>query len=167
MQRRKPDVRGDSELVTKALVHGIGTISLRINDEADALRVEVSDQGNVAVAPNPTPVAGVCGSLTSPPITGECSTDRRPFQGKRPVCRPILGRPNQKSFCGPAEGRVFCLQGPLARLLLQRRDPVDSGCRGDTGGRGPWGQSGSSPETARSTSARSAATPSEPWHPEP
>jgi anti-sigma regulatory factor (Ser/Thr protein kinase) len=46
-----------SELVMNALAHGIGTISLRINDEADALRVEVSEQGNVAVAPSPTPGA--------------------------------------------------------------------------------------------------------------
>jgi anti-sigma regulatory factor (Ser/Thr protein kinase) len=46
-----------SELVTNALVHGIGTISLRIDVEAAALRVEVSDEGNVALAPSPTPGA--------------------------------------------------------------------------------------------------------------
>jgi anti-sigma regulatory factor (Ser/Thr protein kinase) len=43
-----------SELVTNALVHGLGTISLRIDVERDALRIEVSDQGNVALAPSPT-----------------------------------------------------------------------------------------------------------------
>ena len=46
-----------SELVTNALVHGIGTITLRIDVEPAALRVEVSDEGNVALAPSPTPGA--------------------------------------------------------------------------------------------------------------
>jgi anti-sigma regulatory factor (Ser/Thr protein kinase) len=46
-----------SELVANALLHGIGTISLRIDVEADAVRVEVSDEGKVTVAPNPTPGA--------------------------------------------------------------------------------------------------------------
>ena len=46
-----------SELVTNAFLHGIGTISLRIDVEADGLRIEVSDEGNVAVAPVPTPGA--------------------------------------------------------------------------------------------------------------
>lgn len=44
-----------SELVTNALVHGTGTISLRIDVEFGALRVEISDQGDAAVAPSPTP----------------------------------------------------------------------------------------------------------------
>jgi anti-sigma regulatory factor (Ser/Thr protein kinase) len=46
-----------SELVTNALVHGIGTISLRIDVDANAVRIEVSDQGEVALAPSPTPGA--------------------------------------------------------------------------------------------------------------
>lgn len=46
-----------SELVTNALVHGIGTISLRMDVETHAVRVEVSDEGNVALAPSPTPGA--------------------------------------------------------------------------------------------------------------
>jgi anti-sigma regulatory factor (Ser/Thr protein kinase) len=46
-----------SELVTNALVHGTGTISLRIDIASDALRIEVSDDGNVRVAPSPTPGA--------------------------------------------------------------------------------------------------------------
>jgi anti-sigma regulatory factor (Ser/Thr protein kinase) len=46
-----------SELVTNAVRHGIGTIRLRIDLEPDALRFEVSDQGNVALAPSPTPGA--------------------------------------------------------------------------------------------------------------
>jgi anti-sigma regulatory factor (Ser/Thr protein kinase) len=43
-----------SELVTNAVVHGIGTISLRIDINENALRVEVSDEGNAAIAPSPT-----------------------------------------------------------------------------------------------------------------
>jgi anti-sigma regulatory factor (Ser/Thr protein kinase) len=46
-----------SELVTNAVRHGIGTISLRIDAEATALRIEVADEGNVEVAPSPTPGA--------------------------------------------------------------------------------------------------------------
>ena len=44
-----------SELVTNALLHGTGTISLRIEVEASMLRVEVSDEGNVALSPSLTP----------------------------------------------------------------------------------------------------------------
>ena len=43
-----------SELVTNAVIHGIGTISLRIDVEPDGLRVEVADEGEVEVAPSPT-----------------------------------------------------------------------------------------------------------------
>lgn len=46
-----------SELLTNALVHGIGEISLRIDAEGDTVRVEVSDQGAVKVEPSPTPGA--------------------------------------------------------------------------------------------------------------
>jgi anti-sigma regulatory factor (Ser/Thr protein kinase) len=46
-----------SELITNALVHGVGAISLRIDVEADAVRVEVADEGNVAVGPSPQPGA--------------------------------------------------------------------------------------------------------------
>jgi anti-sigma regulatory factor (Ser/Thr protein kinase) len=42
-----------SELVTNAVVHGAGAISLRIDVEADMVRIEVADEGNVAVAPSP------------------------------------------------------------------------------------------------------------------
>jgi anti-sigma regulatory factor (Ser/Thr protein kinase) len=42
-----------SELVTNAVVHGVGAISLRIDVEADAVRIEVADEGNVALAPSP------------------------------------------------------------------------------------------------------------------
>ncbi len=46
-----------SELVANAVVHGIGAITLRIDIEADAIRIEVADDGNVALAPSPTPGA--------------------------------------------------------------------------------------------------------------
>ena len=46
-----------SELVTNAFLHGVGTISLRIDVEADVLRIEVADEGDVALAPSPTPGA--------------------------------------------------------------------------------------------------------------
>ncbi|RKQ92189.1 anti-sigma regulatory factor (Ser/Thr protein kinase) [Solirubrobacter pauli] len=54
--------RGDavlmvSELVTNALVHGTGEISLSIDLASEAITVEVSDEGNVRVAPSPTPGA--------------------------------------------------------------------------------------------------------------
>ena len=41
--------------MTNAVTHGIGVIALRIDLESDGLRVEVSDDGNVALAPSPTP----------------------------------------------------------------------------------------------------------------
>ena len=56
-QERRDAVLMVSELVTNAVVYGIGTISLRINVQADALRIEVSDHCNVALAPTPTPGA--------------------------------------------------------------------------------------------------------------
>ena len=56
-QHRQDAVLMVSELVTNALAHGIGTISLRIDVSSDALRVEVSDEGNVRLEPSPTPGA--------------------------------------------------------------------------------------------------------------
>lgn len=46
-----------SELVTNAVVHGVGAISLRIDAEAGTVRIEVADDGDVAVAPSPEPGA--------------------------------------------------------------------------------------------------------------
>jgi anti-sigma regulatory factor (Ser/Thr protein kinase) len=46
-----------SELVTNALHHGIGTITLRVEGEVGGIRVEVSDEGDVAIAPSPNPGA--------------------------------------------------------------------------------------------------------------
>lgn len=46
-----------SELVNNAVLHGIGAICLRVDVDDDGVRVEVSDEGNVAVAPSPTPGA--------------------------------------------------------------------------------------------------------------
>ena len=56
-QRREDAVLMVSELVTNALTHGVGTISLQIDAAPDTLRVEVSDEGNVKLAPSPTPGA--------------------------------------------------------------------------------------------------------------
>jgi anti-sigma regulatory factor (Ser/Thr protein kinase) len=52
-QKRQDAALMVSELVTNAVVHGVGAISLRIDVEADAVRVEVADEGNVALAPSP------------------------------------------------------------------------------------------------------------------
>lgn len=57
VQQREDAALLVSELVTNALLHGVGAISLRIDVETDAVRVEVSDQGNVALEPSPTPGA--------------------------------------------------------------------------------------------------------------
>lgn len=46
-----------SELVTNAVVHGTGTISFRVDVDAAGIRVEVADEGDVTVAPSPTPGA--------------------------------------------------------------------------------------------------------------
>ena len=77
--------------------------------------------------------------------------DRRPFQGKPAVCRPILVRPNRSSSAGLQEVRCSACYGRYA----------DSCCNGTTLRIAPVGaipavvalgaQSGSSPETAGST----------------
>ena len=46
-----------SGLVTNALVHGTGKISLRIDLKPEGLRIEVSDEGDVRLSPSPTPGA--------------------------------------------------------------------------------------------------------------
>lgn len=57
VQQREDAALLVSELVSNAVQHGIGAIWLRIDVETNGLRVEVSDQGNVAVAPRPMPGA--------------------------------------------------------------------------------------------------------------
>lgn len=57
VQQREDAALLVSELVSNAVQHGIGAIWLRIDVETNGLRVEVSDQGNVAVAPSPMPGA--------------------------------------------------------------------------------------------------------------
>jgi anti-sigma regulatory factor (Ser/Thr protein kinase) len=56
-QQREDAALMVSELVTNAVVHGVGAIWLRIDIEADAVRIEVADEGNAAVAPSPEPGA--------------------------------------------------------------------------------------------------------------
>jgi anti-sigma regulatory factor (Ser/Thr protein kinase) len=46
-----------SELVADAVQHGVGAISLRADVEGDAVRIEVGDEGRVALAPSPEPGA--------------------------------------------------------------------------------------------------------------
>jgi anti-sigma regulatory factor (Ser/Thr protein kinase) len=54
-QQRRDAVLMVSELVTNAVLHGVGAISLRIDAEAGTIRIEVADEGNVALAPSPQP----------------------------------------------------------------------------------------------------------------
>ncbi len=56
-ERREDAVLMVSELVTNALTHRVGTISVQIDAAADMLRVEVCDEGNVKLAPSPIPGA--------------------------------------------------------------------------------------------------------------
>jgi anti-sigma regulatory factor (Ser/Thr protein kinase) len=56
-QQRQDAALMVSELVTNAVLHGVGAISLRIDVERDAVRVEVADEGNVALPPSPEPGA--------------------------------------------------------------------------------------------------------------
>jgi anti-sigma regulatory factor (Ser/Thr protein kinase) len=56
-QQREDAALMVSELVTNAVLHGVGAISLRIDVETEAVRVEVADEGNVALAPSPVPGA--------------------------------------------------------------------------------------------------------------
>lgn len=56
-QQRQDAVLMVSELVTNAVQHGIGAITLRIEVEPGAVRVEVADDGFVAVVPSPAPGA--------------------------------------------------------------------------------------------------------------
>lgn len=57
VQQREDAALLVSELVTNALRYGRGEIWLRIDADTDGVRIEVSDQGKVAVAPSPTPGA--------------------------------------------------------------------------------------------------------------
>jgi anti-sigma regulatory factor (Ser/Thr protein kinase) len=56
-RQRQDAVLMVSELVTNAVVHGVGAIWLRIHAEADTVRIEVADEGNAALAPSPEPSA--------------------------------------------------------------------------------------------------------------
>ena len=56
-QQRQDAALMVSELVNNAVLHGLGAISLRIDVEGDTVRIEVADEGNVAVAPTPEPGA--------------------------------------------------------------------------------------------------------------
>ena len=101
---------------------------------------------------------GLCVCVGSELTPDSQRADRRPFQGKRPVCRPILVRPNRSPSAGLQNVRCSACCGPLARLLLQPDNPEDSARRRDTSGRGPLGLVRFQSGTAKSTSPR-CATP--------
>jgi anti-sigma regulatory factor (Ser/Thr protein kinase) len=56
-QQREDPALLVSELVSNALLHGLGEISLRIDVEPDGLYIEISDQGNALLGPSSTPGA--------------------------------------------------------------------------------------------------------------
>lgn len=56
-QQRRDAVLMVSELVTNAVLHGVGAISLRVDAEADTVRIEVADEGNAVLAPSREPSA--------------------------------------------------------------------------------------------------------------
>ena len=56
-QQRQDAALMVSELVTNAVQHGVGAITLRIEVEPGAVHVEVADDGIVALAPSPAPGA--------------------------------------------------------------------------------------------------------------
>ena len=94
---RLSDVREDaallvSELVSNAMLHGIGSIGLRIDREANGLRVEVSDQGNVSVAPNPTPGAHGGWGLR---IVNHLADDWGVLEGSTRVWFRVAGEPQR------------------------------------------------------------------------
>lgn len=56
-QQRQDAVLMVSELVTNAVLHGVGAISLRIDAGAGVVQIEVADEGNVALVPRLQPRA--------------------------------------------------------------------------------------------------------------
>jgi anti-sigma regulatory factor (Ser/Thr protein kinase) len=56
-QQRRDAVLMVSELVTNAVVHGAGAISLRIDADGDTVLIEVADDGNIVFAATPEPSA--------------------------------------------------------------------------------------------------------------
>jgi hypothetical protein len=82
--------------------------------------------------------------------------DRRPFQEKRSVCRLILVRPNRSPSVGLQKVRCSACCGRYPGLLLRRHDPRTAPAGALPAVAVPGGQSGFSPETARSTSLRAA-----------
>ena len=91
-QQRQDAVLMVSELVTNAVVHGVGAISLRIDSGADTVRIEVADEGNVGVAPSPEPSAHGGWGLR---IVEQLSDDWGVLDGSTKVWFR-LGRPNSR-----------------------------------------------------------------------
>jgi anti-sigma regulatory factor (Ser/Thr protein kinase) len=94
-QQREDAALVVSELFNNALLYGVGAISLRIDAEPDGVRVEVADQGNVAVAPSPTPGAHGGWGLR---IVAELSDEWGVLEGSTRVWfRITQSRPNAPS----------------------------------------------------------------------
>lgn len=89
-QQRQDAALMVSELVTNALLHGIGAITLRIDVEGDAARIEVADDGKVAFAPRPEPGAHGGWGLR---IVEQLADDWGVLEGSTKVWFRI-GRPN-------------------------------------------------------------------------
>jgi anti-sigma regulatory factor (Ser/Thr protein kinase) len=73
-----------SELVTNAVLHGAGPVRLRLERRVDGVRVEVSDDGEGAVAPRTPDLAAVGGRglMVVGRLAGSWGVDQRSPVGK-------------------------------------------------------------------------------------
>jgi anti-sigma regulatory factor (Ser/Thr protein kinase) len=90
--QRRDAVLMVSELVTNAVLHGVGAISLRIDAEADTVRIEVADEGHAAPSPSPEPSAHGGWGLR---IVDQLADDWGVFDGSTKVWFR-LGRPHPR-----------------------------------------------------------------------
>ena len=114
LQRRQDAALMVSELVTNAVQHGIGAITLRIEAEPGAVRVEVADEGIVAVAPSPAPGADGGWGLR---IVDQLADDWGILEGSTRVWFR-LGRPRPQRY---SDARA------PARSSMVKTDPTFSG----------------------------------------
>jgi hypothetical protein len=105
-----------------------------------------------AVLCAPSACASASGRTDSGLAAGRSSAVPR----KTPCLQADSGSSEPKSFCGPAEGRVFCLLAVSTTLAATARSCGQRPPGRYQRSRSLGGQSGFSPETAGSTSARSA-----------
>ena len=105
-----------------------------------------------AVLCAPSACASASGRTDSGLAAGRSSAVPR----KTPCLQADSGSSEPKSFCGPAEGRVFCLLAVSTTLAATARSCGQRPPGRYQRSRSLGGQSGFSPETAGSTSTRSA-----------